>query len=608
MGKGSSLIAGTLTARINRQEIETIVLEQFFPISGTCSHTDSLEGNASWGLPYEADTAITGHLYRFLDRHQADVKAATGAIDPCPDLILFNGGSLKAQVLQDRIGEALRHRFSRDANPVCLDNREMDLAVSLGAAYYGMVKAGIGVRVGSGSPRSFYIGVATGDSRDTGGATQAVCIVERGLEEGSTITLPEHEFKVLANQPVAIDLFSSSFRSGDRSGDRVDVDDTLTALPSLNTVIQYGDKGIQSAIPVRLEASYTEVGTLEIWCRSLTSPHRWQLRFQLRGTVASEAVAEREVFEASRVEQVQQMVLSAFASGRDQSLLSRLMSDIADALGCHRDKWPLSLLRDLADTLLDDTVPRKVSAEDESRWMNLLGYCLRPGMGEGFDPHRVKKLWKIYKKGPIHANAPQVRAEWWIMWRRVAAGLSPGQQRQFFQDIAPFLVLKKRSRIPRQEFTEMWMATANMEHLHVKDKVILGRQLIAQFKARKVQPQLLWALSRIGARDLLYGSIDRVIPPAEIVDWVAEILALTWKNPKPAVELLSQLCRKTGDPLRDIPTETRDGTTRWIVSTGDFPEPLARITQVASRRQKERNAVFGESLPAGLILEEGAAP
>jgi len=605
MGAGSSLIAGTLTAQIDRQEIETIVLEQFFPLSGSSSHTDSLEGNASWGLPYEADTAITGHLNRFLDRHQADVKAAIGIVDPCPDLILFNGGSLKAQVLQDRIQEAVRYRFSRESGPVCLDNREMDLAVSLGAAYYGMVKAGIGVRVGSGSPRSFYVGVGTGDSHDSGGAKQAVCLVERGLEEGSALTLPDRVFKVLANQPVAIDLFSSSFRSGDHCGDRIDVDDSLTALPSLNTVIQFGDKGIQSEIPVRLEANYTEVGTLEIWCQSLTSPHRWQLRFQLRGTVTSEEVGEREIFEASRVEQAQQVVHSAFASGRDRSRLPRLMSDLTDALDCPRDRWPLSLLRDLADTLLDGVAARKGSAEGENRWMNLLGYCLRPGMGEGFDSHRVKKVWKIYKKGPIHANAPQVRIEWWIMWRRVAAGLTPGQQRQFFQDISPSLVLKKGSRIPRQEFTEMWMATANMEHLHVKDKIILGRQLIGQFKSRKPQPQLLWTLSRLGARDLLYGSIDRVIPPTEVVDWVATILSLTWKNPKPVVEMLSQLGRKTGDPLRDIARETNDAIVEWILSAGDFPEPLTRLTQPASRKQKEQNAIFGEALPAGLILEGG---
>lgn len=603
IGAGSSLIAGTMTARIDRQEIEAIVLDQFFPISGSFVDPDASDSNSSWGLSYEADTAITGHLGHFLDRHQADVKAAVGNAVPCPDLILFNGGALKSQVVRNRIQEAVRHRFSRDTDAACLDNGEMDLAVSLGAAYYGMVKTGIGVRVGSGSPRSFYIGVAAPARQAPGSEKQAVCLVERGLEEGSAIALPDRTFKVLANQPVSIDLFSSSFRSGDRSGDLVGVDDTLTALPALNTVIQFGDKGIRSEIAVRLEATYTEAGTLEIWCQSLSTPHRWQLRFQLRGTDTPDEVAEGEVFESSRVEAARNMVQSAFSSDDDNSRLASLMTDIADALHSPREKWPLGLLRDLSDTLLDGMSAREVSAATESRWMNLLGFCLRPGMGEGFDPLRVKRLWKIYKKGPIHANAPQVRAEWWIMWRRVAAGLTPGQQRQFLQDLSPALMQNKGVRLPLQELTEIWMATSNMERLHVKDKIALGRQLISRFKFKKPQPQLLWALSRIGARDLLYGSIDRVTPPSEVGGWVETILSMTWKNSKPVVEMLSQLCRKTGDPLRDIPPEVVDKTVEWIDAAGGFSEQLARIKQQSPRKRKERNTVFGESLPSGLILE-----
>jgi hypothetical protein len=150
----------------------------------------------------------------------------------------------------------------------------------------------------------------------------------------------------------------------------------------------------------------------------------------------------------------------------------------------------------------------------------------------------------------------------------------------------------------------MWMATASMERLQVKDKISLGRQLISQFPARKPEPQLLWALSRIGARDLLYGSIDRVIPPSEVTGWVATILGLVWKNPKPVVEMLSQLCRKTGDPLRDVTPEATAKVVRWIRSAGDFADPLTRVTRYSPRQQKEKNTIFGESLPAGLILEE----
>ncbi len=602
MGKGSGLIADTLTAQVDRQQVEAEVLERFLPLSGRCEIEASDAATAPWGLPYETDTAITGHLNRFLERHQKEVRSATGAGTPCPDFILFNGGALKSNLLRRRIQESVQSYFSRHTGVHTLVNRKMDLAVSLGAAYYGLVKSGIGVRVGSGSPRSYYVGVAAGTGAERIDRQQAVCLVERGLDEGSRISLPDHEVKVLANQPVSIDLFSSSFRSGDRSGDLVAVDDTMTRLPPLNTVIQFGDKGIRAEIPVRLEATYTEVGTLELWCQSLTTDHRWRLRFQLRGTTAGEAVTDVEVFEAALVDAAKQAVRSAFATKGLKRRMPQLMSEIASVLDTPKDRWPLGLLRDLADTLLDSMDARRLSGERESRWMNLLGYCLRPGTGEGFDPHRIKQVWKIYKKGPIHANAPQVRAEWWIMWRRLAAGLSSGQQRQFYQDIAPRLLPKKRSRLPRQEFIEMWMAAANMEHLHINDKIILGRGLLEQFKRKKPQPQLLWALSRIGARELLYGSIDRVTPPSEVTAWANAILSMTWKNPKPVVELLSQLCRNTGDPLRDIASEQRDQVIQWIAAAGDFPDPLQRLTQPSPRAQQERNTVFGETLPAGLIL------
>ncbi len=598
VGKGSRLIAGARSTTVNREEIESILLEQFFPMAagGDVGAADAHE--FAGGLTYEPNPSVTDHLLQFLDDHAPDVRRAIGRDLPFPDLVLFNGGALKAPLIQDRIRAAIGRRFSRDAGPRRLVNREMDLAVSLGAAYYGMVKTGIGVRVGSGSPRSFYIGLDAGRAA----GKQAMCIVERGLEEGSRIALPQQDFEVVANQPVAIELYSSSFRSGDRSGDIVDIDDSFSALPALNTVIQFGDKASSIRIPVQLEASYTDVGTLEIWCRSIATPHRWQLRFQLRRTETEESVAEQEVFEAAQVDAAKALIQSAFSPQRDPSQLPQLVNALADSLSAPKDDWPLSLLRDLADTLIALMADRGRTAEDEGRWMNLLGFCLRPGTGEGFDPQRMKRLWKIYHKGPVHANAPQVRSEWWIMWRRVAAGLTAGQQRQFFQDISPSLTPQKGARIARQEWVEMWMAAANMERLQVKDKIALGRHLMTWITARKPQPQLLWALSRIGARDLLYGSIDRVVPPAEATRWIDSILGLTWKNPKPVVAMLTQLCRKTGDPLRDVDAPTRGRVVQWIASNGDFPEAQSRITEPSRRRREERHAVFGESLPAGLIL------
>ncbi len=292
MGEGSRLISGTLSADLDLGSVEQTLIEGFFPLLDAdpkqTAHS-SRKGITEFGLPYEQEPAITRHLGWFLDRHRADISGFSGKPFRGPDCILFNGGALKPPVIQERIRQAIRRWFHQDdtAMPRVLDNPDPDLAVALGAAYYGLVKTGRGVRVGSGSARSYYIGVSTGSSAETDGldSRQAICLVERGLDEGSRIQLEDRDFQVLTNQPVSFDLYSSSFRSGDRCGRLVTVDDSLTRLPPIQTVIQYGKKGDRTAIPVAIEAGYTEIGTLALWCHSRISDHRWKLQFQIRETV-----------------------------------------------------------------------------------------------------------------------------------------------------------------------------------------------------------------------------------------------------------------------------------------------------------------------------------
>ena len=42
-----------------------------------------------------------------------------------------------------------------------LTNVSLDLAVAQGAAYYGVVRRGGGIRIGGGTARSFYVGLET---------------------------------------------------------------------------------------------------------------------------------------------------------------------------------------------------------------------------------------------------------------------------------------------------------------------------------------------------------------------------------------------------------------------------------------------------------------
>ena len=346
MGEGSRLISGTLSADLDSGSVGQTLMEGFFPLLDAeprQTASSSRKGITEFGLPYEQEPAITRHLGWFLDRHQPEVSQYSGKPFIGPDCILFNGGALKPPVIQERIRQAIRRWFHQDdvALPRVLENPDPDLAVALGAAYYGLVKTGRGVRVGSGSARSYYIGVSTGaEETDGTDSRQAICLVERGLDEGSQIQLQDRDFQVLTNQPVSFDLYSSSFRSGDRSGHLVAVDDSLTRLPSIQTVIQYGKKGEQIGIPVAIEAGYTEIGTLALWCHSRISDHRWKLQFQLRDAGDAPDIADSEVFEASQVEAVQDCLRTAFLQPAPGPYLESLVKDISRIIERPREKWP----------------------------------------------------------------------------------------------------------------------------------------------------------------------------------------------------------------------------------------------------------------------------
>ncbi|MFO8083502.1 MAG: Hsp70 family protein [Desulfobacterales bacterium] len=612
MGEGSQLIASTIAAKLDRNQVEKTIVEGFFPIAdpGEVRKKSARSGIAEFGLPYEPEPAITRHLGWFLERHKEDVQKFLGRNNPAPDLILFNGGALKPASVQERIRASIRHWFgiTNDEVPRVLENPDPDLAVALGASYYGLVKIGKGVRVGCGSARAYFLGISIRDEQTgTVGTGKAICLVERGLDEGTHIELGDYKFEVLANQPVAFNVYSSSYRSGDRCGDIVTIDDTMVALPPLQTVVQFGKKGVQKQVPVQIEADFTEIGTLAVWCRSLISNHRWQLQFRLRDEPAPAEVSDTEIFDETIVAEALDKIESAFSNKTDTSPLNSLTKEIADVVERPREKWPLGLIRKLADTLLKHRPLKNISPVHESRWLNLTGFCMRPGFAEGFDPQRMTKLWKIYPEGMRFSKNAQVRSEWWILWRRTAGGLKPGQQRQFSQDLTPVLMPGKgaKIKISPQERLEIWMALANMELLHVKDKIKWGRQLLSEMSVQSARPQHFWSISRFGARSLLYGPADRVVPPEEVSRWIDTLLKTSWPNPKPVGMALAQMARKTGDRIRDVDEALIEKIFEWMDQDKFFGPHQRYLKQIIPMQRQEQSTIFGESLPAGLVMGIG---
>jgi len=608
MGQGSRLIGGTVSGDLTRATIETLLLDGFFPLvsPGDSIKSKGRKGISEFGLPYEQEPAMTRHLCWFLEQHREEIRQKLGK-SPSPRHVLFNGGSLKPHLITERIREAVRHWFGEDDThlPAVLENKDPDLAVAVGAAYYGLVKLGKGVRVGSGSPRSYYLALST-TSQDS--PDRAVCLVERGLDEGSHVELKNLDLTVLTNRPVSFDLFSSSYRSGDRAGDLISLDDTLAALPPLKTVISYGKKQVETALPVHLEADYTEMGTLDIRCRSLESDHRWKLSFTLRGDTTAIDMTDSKILDDSILSRAAAVIDHAFSPGKSKTESHALLAGVGKAVtavaGNPKNAWSLQLLRHLSDALLNIMDGKNQSPDHEKTWLNLAGFTLRPGLGHGFDPERVKQLWKIYKKGPVFSNNAQVNAEWWILWRRVAAGLTPGQQRQFFQDQVVKLDAKNKKtavKLSAQERREIWMALANMERLNTQDKVRLGNLLTGELTA-KAMPQELWTVSRFGSREPLYGSVDRVVAPRDVTAWIEKILGLTWPDPSHAAATLVRMARKTGDRMRDLDESLITKILDFMEKHQIPPKTWEPLLKVVALTRQEETAEFGESLPGGIVL------
>jgi len=608
-GEGRSLIDGTVSAKLTREMVESIVLDGFFPIVTQADSTrkKKRKGISEFGLPYEQEPAMTRHIGWFLQTHKKTVTSLLGK-DKTPELILFNGGSLKPAIITDRIRQGVRTWFDEtdEALPRVLENPDPDTAVALGASYYGMVKLGIGVKVGSGSARGYYLGVETKDKDKT-----AVCLVERGMDEGNCVSLSDKNLKVITNRPVAFDLYSSSFRSGDKTGDVIELDDTLTQLPPMNTVIQYGKKGVETELPVQMEADYTETGALVIRCASMVSDHKWTLNFQLRSGETKRPVSEGEVFEETMVNEARTAVKDAFEhtvnrGNKGNTPVTAIVKTVTKIVDRPKIQWPLSFIRSLTDELLNQTDNRTKTPEFEARWLNFTGYALRPGNGHAMDPQRVKKIWNLFRHGPAFTKNPQVRKEWWILYRRIAAGLTPGQQRQFFQELSPILFSKKvkSAKIAPQERIEIWMALANMERLLVKDKIKCGDALIKEFTSGKTPDQYFWAISRIGAREPLYGSIDRLVGPQVAGKWIRKITKGKWKNPKSAGNALVQLARKTGDITRDVDEIVVAAITRYMEKNNLPRKLITPVNEVVQITREDESDLFGESLPAGIVLRE----
>ncbi len=623
-GSGSRLIGGALQVELARDDAQALLVDGFFPrVPLDSKPLTRRSAFQEFGLPYAPDAAITRYLAAFLTAHRfvalpVEEPAPTDHDPARPDAVLFNGGVFDAPALRERLLEVVGSWFSEPGNawrPRVLENQRRDLAVARGAAYYGMVRRGQGVRIAAGLARTYFIGATTVE-----GSRSAICLVPAGVEEGESVDLTGRTFDLLIRQPVEFPLYVSSTQLLARPGEVLSIDpEQMTALPPIRTVLQSGKKTAGAdRVSVQLHARRTEIGTLDLWCSELSGGRTWKLQFDVRAATRTDLTGHEGLGErAGIVDQAlrdacRQAIVDTFTpAGNQRDKPEGLMKRLAEIAEMPRGAWPPSLLREMWETLMEVEPGRRMSAAHEARWLGLLGFSLRPGYGMAVDDWRVAHTRRMLAS--LAYNNPTCRAEWWILWRRIAGGLPAGQQRALAQPLigeirATHRALMKgrgpETKSGSHEAAELWRVLGSLELLAIADKTDLGGMLIdlaPREKVTSVESAAIWALGRIGARSPMYGPLNTVVPADVAAKWIDGVLELR-REPDTAALTLMQLARRTGDRYRDISPAMRQKVIAWLSTRQTPPHFLQLVAEGGQLEAAEQGLVFGESLPQGLRL------
>ncbi len=297
-GRGSSLVGGSIRSELTRDELNKVLIDGFLPevSSSERPFSQARTGLTTIGLPYAQDAAITRHLAFFLNRQLGaadelkDYDKPSNATFLHPTAILFNGGVLKAAPLSERLMMVLNNWLAAEqAAPArLLEGADLDLSVARGAAYYGYVRRGSGVRIRGGTAASYYVGVESAMPAVPGmlPPLQALCIAPFGMEEGTKEELPPYEFGLVVGEPVRFRFFGSSVRREDRVGTRMDhwTPDEIEELDEIEVTLPLEGRNPGEVVPILLCAAVSEVGTLKLEAVAKDGGNRWKVEFDVRAS------------------------------------------------------------------------------------------------------------------------------------------------------------------------------------------------------------------------------------------------------------------------------------------------------------------------------------
>jgi molecular chaperone DnaK (HSP70) len=601
-GRGSSLLGGTLSAQITRSDVESIVLDGFFP---ACDADDrpvrAQAGLREWALPYAADSAVTRYLAEFL-RGQPPI-----------DAILFNGGSLYPEMLRYRLQQQIA-RWQSGIEPQILHNSAPDLAVALGAAEFGGIIHRRAQRIEAGAARAIYLEVHRRGA-EKAGAPVLVCVLPRNAasEEEFRISQPGLELRV--NRAVRFQPYYSTRRSSDKAGSMVDWNDRdFHKLPQLQANARVtGQSPKDNRVPVTLSARINELGLLRVACVS-TGPgmhQSWPLEFDLRPHLLGdedaeprETTADRTDFgvDPSKLDTARSRLVTLFSrplDTRDKLTATNLLKNLEKILGLPKADWNLTLIRALWPALNESFPCRAESVEHEETWLILAGFLLRPGFGAEGDETRIDQLWRLHTDGLAYPGK-RTQIQQYILWRRVAGGLSRERQET--------ISILSKLRSQKNPSPELVRLTGSLERIGSETKTEIIELFLQTARELAISNQhcapYLVALGLLLNRAPFYAGPDAVVPAVCVERAFEAFSDLDW-SARGLVEIHSlflHAARVVDDPAIDLPKGLRERIANKLEKSGVSRAKLGKLRAFVPIAGTERATLFGESLPPGLAL------
>lgn len=627
LGTGSRLLAQTRSVTLTRAQVQSWVVEGFFPLVPPQARPQRRQGAAlrGLGLPYAQDAAITRHLAQFLAQHASESGAS--AADAWPDTVLLNGGVFHASALVERLSEQLSQW--RGAAVRVLANPHPDWAVARGAAAHGWAQhqrnpvstqapSSVVPHIGGGAARSYWLVLAS----KSDAPPQGLCLLARGTEEGVRVLLRGRRFQLKLGQPVRFDVVARSSGTA-QAGQIVPLTgEGWVELPPLVAALPAPQGRAQAYRQVQLQASLSEVGTLQVRCvslhgsdsqgseaseRSEEPEQSWLLSFAVRSALGSASTTSTQTPTPNpKTGQVLEQIERIFGA-QSQSVspkeVRQLRTTLEKILG-PREDWSLAVLRSLFDTLLERAKRRRRSPEHERVWLNLAGWCLRPGLGAQLDAWRMQQIWPLYAQGLAHPGEGANWTEWWVFWRRLAAGLDEAQQMQVLQDVADCMqkTVQRNARARWGNYDDMLRLFAAMEAVPWQHRQEMGQWMLTRLQRPEEPVHTWWAIGRLATRTPLAANAHLVMPAAPAQEFLQAALAQDWRKNDTAMFAAVQIARMTGDRALDLPASVREQVLSKLRASGAPPSWIEQVGQVQEQNAQDRQRSLGDSLPPGLVL------